>query len=135
MKTKGKLYIILTVLTILFIVVLEYTKPQKINWFPSYASHHKIPFGTFIFQEQLERIFSKKNIIPINQSPFDYLKHNDSIQGTYVFINNTLSFGDEELDLLLNWTAKGNTLFIASEELNGNLQDTLNLKKAVISNF
>ena len=135
MSRKGKTYIFLTTLAILSIVVLEYTKPQEINWFPSYASHHKIPFGTFVFQEELARLFDKNNIVDVDKPPFEYLKRNDTIKGTYIFINNNLSFGDAELDELLNWTAKGNTLFIASEQLDGNIHDTLNISTSVISNF
>ncbi|QRM87746.1 DUF4350 domain-containing protein [Lacinutrix sp. WUR7] len=135
MNNRGKLYIILTVLAILSIVVLEYTKPQKVNWFPSYASYHKIPFGTYVFQEQMERIFKKENIVEVDKTPFEFLEQKDSIQGTYVFINNNLAFGDAELDKLLAWTAKGNTLFIACEQLGGKLLDTLNIKTSVLSNF
>jgi len=56
MGKRGKLYIILTSLVILFIVVAEATKPQPLNWFPSYASHHKIPFGSYVFKSQLDRL-------------------------------------------------------------------------------
>ncbi|MFD2824321.1 DUF4350 domain-containing protein [Lacinutrix iliipiscaria] len=133
MSRKGKLYIILTVITILSIVALEYSKPQEINWFPSYASHHKIPFGTFVFHEQLKRIFNTNYIVDVDRPPFEYLKRNDSIQGTYIFINNNIAFGEAELDELLDWTAKGNTLFIAGEEVSGNLRDTLKIKSSVIS--
>ncbi|WP_417619754.1 DUF4350 domain-containing protein [Oceanihabitans sediminis] len=135
MSKKGKIYITLTVLAILSIVVLEYTKPQAINWFKSYASHHKIPFGTFIFHEQLERIFEEENIEDINIPPFQFLKENKDFKGTYIFINNNLTFDTDELDLLLNWTAKGNTLFIASDNLNSKLHDTLNIETSIISNF
>ena len=135
MSRKGKLYIALTALAVLSIVVLEYTKPEKINWFPSYVSHHKIPFGTFVFHEQLERLFNKNHIVDVDKPPFEYLKRNNKIKGTYIFINNNLSFGDAELDELLDWTTKGNTLFIASEQLGGKLHDTLNINNSVISNF
>ena len=62
MDKKGKIYIALTALVVVFIIVLEYNKPQDINWFPSYAKHHKIPYGSYVFYEQLERIFTTKNI-------------------------------------------------------------------------
>ena len=135
MINKGRLYIILAIITIISIVVLEYYKPKEINWFPSYAKQHKIPFGTFIFHEQLERLFTKNNVIDVDRPPFEYLKTLDSIKGTYVFINNNLNFGEAELDELLNWTAKGNTLFIASEVIDEALLDTLNINISTISNF
>ena len=135
MSRKGKLYIALTILALLSIVVLEYTKPQEINWFPSYAAYHKIPFGTFVFQDQLKRLFDKDRIVDVHKPPFEYLNQNSNIKGTYLFINNDLSFGDAELDKLLDWTTKGNTLFIACEQLDGNLHDTLSIKTTIIVNY
>jgi len=132
---KGKLYIILAIITIISIVVLEYYKPKEVNWFPSYAKQHKIPFGTYVFHDQLERIFSKEKIIDVDRPPFEYLKKHDSIKGTYVFINNKIKFGEAELDELLNWTSKGNTLFIASEQIDNALLDTLKINSSTISNF
>lgn len=135
MTKKGKIYIVLTVIAILSIIVLEYTKPKDINWFPSYVKHHKIPFGTIVFYEQLERLFTNNGIVDIEQPPYEHLKQNPDIKGTYVFINNQIKFGKVELESLLEWTKKGNTLFIASEEIDETLLDTLNLKKSTLSNF
>ncbi|MCH7524704.1 MAG: DUF4350 domain-containing protein [Bacteroidetes bacterium] len=133
MSKQGKFYIALTILAVLGIVALEYTKPKKINWFPSYAKQHKIPFGTYVFHEQLERIFSKKNITDINRPPYEFLNENEEISGTYIFINNDVNFGEAELDKLLDWTAKGNTLFVASANFETQLLDTLKLKTSIVS--
>lgn len=135
MRKQGKIYIILIVIAVLAIVFFEYTKPKDINWFPSYAKQHKIPFGTFVFQEQLERLFTKSGIKNIERPPYEYFNGNDTIVGTYVFINNRVSFDKAELETLLNWTSKGNTLFIASEKINDKLLDTLKAENKVLSNF
>ncbi|MCF6295104.1 MAG: DUF4350 domain-containing protein [Flavobacteriaceae bacterium] len=135
MNKKRNIYIVLTVAAILSIVVLEYVKPKKINWFPSYAKQHKIPLGTYVLHEQLERIFTKENIIDVERSPYEYLKKNPNNSGTYVLINNNIGFGEAELDALLDWTSKGNALFIASSNFEEQLLDTLNLETSVISNF
>ena len=116
-------------------MVFESTKPQALNWYPSYTKHHKIPFGTFILHEQLERLFSKNNIVDVDRPPYEYLNSDDSITGTYLFINNHITFDKAELDQLLDWTARGNTLFIASESINKTLLDTINADNAVISNL
>lgn len=135
MDKKGKIYIALTALVVVFIIVLEYNKPQDINWFPSYAKHHKIPYGSYVFYEQLERIFTTKNIKDLKRPPFETLSNNTEINGTYFFLNGKVPFDDAELDKLLEWTAKGNTLVIASEEISKTLLDTLNLETSVVSNF
>ena len=135
MNRKGKIYIFLTAFAIISIVALEYSKPAKLNWFPTYAQHHKIPFGTYVFHEQMERIFSKEKINKINVPPFEYLYNNPEINGTYVFINNQVSFGEAELDRILEWTANGNTLFVASSNFEEQLLDTLNLSTETINTF
>jgi hypothetical protein len=109
-------------------VILEYEKPKDINWFPSYARQHKIPFGTYIFQEQLERIFSKENIKNVNNAPYEFIQNNKQIEGTYLFVNDHVSFGEAELNRLLKWTSLGNRLVIASNDFEQTLLDTLGLE-------
>lgn len=135
MNKSSKLYITLIVLAIISMVVLEYTKPKEVNWFPSYAKHHKIPYGTYIFHDQLERLFSKDMIIDVDRPPFEYLNTNDTISGTYVFINNQLGFDEAELNRLLEWTDKGNTLFLASESFGDKLLDTLHTSISILNNL
>lgn len=134
MSKRGKLYIALVIIAVISIVVLENSKPQEINWFPSYVKKHKIPFGTFVFYEQLERLFGKNNVIDVERPPYEFLNDNN-INGTYLFVNNQVSFGAEEFDKLLEWTAKGNTLFVASSGFESNVLDTLNLETSTVNSF
>lgn len=137
MDRRAKIYSVLAALVVLLIIVLENNKPQKINWFPSYAKYHKIPYGTYVFYEQLERLFPKESTIELERPPFEVLdtKTKDNISGTYFFLNDNIQFDKAELDRLLEWTAKGNTLSIASSSIPDKLLDTLNLETSVISNF
>jgi len=131
---KGKIYIGLTALVVVLIVVLEYNKPQKLNWFSSYAKHHKIPYGSYVFYEQLRRVFTKDSVVDVDRPPFEYLSQND-ISGTYFFMNGDVTFDKAELKKLLEWTAKGNTLAVASETISQKILDTLNLERSFVSNF
>lgn len=137
MDKKGKIYIALTALVVVFIVVLEYNKPEELNWFPSYAKHHKIPYGTYVLHDILEKKFTKKNLIDLDRPPFETLgaKKNKAMEGTYFFLNETVQFDKTETERLLAWTAKGNTLSITSSQISSIILDTLNLETSVISNF
>ncbi|WP_179336216.1 DUF4350 domain-containing protein [Winogradskyella costae] len=132
MSKKGKIYIILLAFTILAIVVLEMNKPKAINWFPSYATHHKIPFGTYVFNDQLKRIVDSVSIV--DRPPFEYLK-NKSVNGTYLFYNGGIAFGKEELNSLLDWVSNGNTLVVAAADFEEKLLDTLNLNTQSVYTF
>jgi hypothetical protein len=130
LSKKGKLYITLVALAILTIVVLEMTKPKALNWFPSYAIHHKIPFGSYVFHQQLQRV--SDNVTTIDRPPFEYLNNHD-ISGTYLFFNGGIAFGKEELNGLLDWVSKGNKLIVSAVDFEDKLLDTLNLKTKTVS--
>ena len=135
MSKRGKLYIVLAALAIISIVALEMTKPKQINWFPSYATHHKIPFGSYVFNEQLKRVADDVTIV--DRPPFEYLLNND-INGTYLFYNGGIEFGKDELNRLLDWVSKGNTLMVSAVGFEPKLLDTLNLDTKsvnIIDNF
>ncbi|WP_047414274.1 DUF4350 domain-containing protein [Cellulophaga sp. Hel_I_12] len=125
MLKKNLVYIIIGTLTFALILFLEYNKKEEINWFPSYVTHHKIPFGTKVLSDIIQTKF--KSIQEVERPPFEFLKNNSDTTSTYLFVNNSVSFGDDELADLLEWTAKGNTLFIASSNFEDSLLDTLGL--------
>jgi hypothetical protein len=62
--------------------------------------------------------------------PFEFLNQNKEAKGTYLFIDDNLEFGETELYRLLDWTAKGNTLFMASKDFEDKLLDTLHINSA-----
>ncbi|GGW60923.1 uncharacterized protein DUF4350 [Winogradskyella epiphytica] len=132
MSKKGKTYIILVALTLFVIVALEMSKPKQINWFPSYATHHKIPFGSYVFNQELNRLAD--NVSSIDRPPFEYLNENN-IEGTYLFYNGDIEFGKEELNSLLDWVNKGNTLVVSSANFEKKLLDTLNLTTTSVNTF
>ncbi|RNC80228.1 MAG: DUF4350 domain-containing protein [Winogradskyella sp.] len=132
MSKKGKIYIGLLVMTILALVVIEMNKPKEINWFPSYATHHKIPFGSYVFDQQLKRI--SDSVMPIERPPYEYLKKN-TINGTYMFYNGGITFGEAELESLLDWAYAGNTLVVSAIDFEQRLLDTLNLETESVNIF
>ena len=119
-------YMVLIVITVGALLLVQYSKPKEINWFPSFVNDHKIPYGTKVFNEFLQEEF--KQVKQIYVPPFEFLANQDSIKGTYVFINNEVNFGEVELHRLLDWTSKGNSLFIASSSFEQQLLDTLKLQ-------
>lgn len=132
MSKRGKIYIAIIILAILALVISEMTKPKTLNWFPSYATHHKIPYGSFVFNEQLLRV--SDTVIQVNRPPYEYLKNN-TIKGTYLFYNGGINFGEAELETLLDWTSQGNTLVVSAVDFEQKLLDTLNLDTESVNIF
>ena len=108
------------------LVYMEATKPQPVNWFPSYDKADKIPLGTFVLHKLMEDVFNY-NFEETDQPPFEFLKHS-SPNGNYIFINDGISFDKTELDSLFDWAAKGNTIFISANYFGEKLLDTLKLE-------
>jgi hypothetical protein len=131
MLKKGSKYIILAMVTLGALMLLQYNQPKNINWYPSYVATHKIPYGTYVFNTLLSKKFSGK-VQDVRVPPFEFLNRQTEAHGTYLFVNNDIAFEKAELNELLNWTAKGNTVFIASENFEERLLDTLKLSTGYI---
>ncbi len=126
-RAKTILYVLLGVVVMLFF--FESSRPRPLNWQKSFTSGDKIPFGAFVLYDQLDEIFKRDDIISVDEVPVDFLIKNDSItNANYIFINDYLSFDSVESDYLMDFVARGNKVFIASNGAYGSLADTLGLE-------
>ncbi|MEX2349572.1 MAG: DUF4350 domain-containing protein [Flavobacteriaceae bacterium] len=125
MSKLQKIGFVVFFLLLGILIYMEATRPVPVNWFPSYSKSDKIPLGTYVLHDLLtvafKDAFQEKNIPPYVQL------QEDEFEGTYLFINNQIQFDETEMEDLLEWTAKGNTLFISANYHSQNLLDTLNL--------
>lgn len=126
MSKANKIFLLVFLSVLVLLTYLEASEPDPLNWNPSYSASDKIPLGTYVLLENLKENFEVETI---NLPPYKYLTENQP-EGTYFFLNNHISFDDDELDKLLGWVAAGNTLFIATDAFSKNLLDTLNLNTA-----
>lgn len=125
MSKLQKIFLGIFLLLLAGLVYVEATKPQPVNWFPSYNNQDEVPLGTLVLYDLLEQNF-EENISEINRTPYEFLQ--DSTQeGSYLFINNTILFGEAELNKIYAWAEKGNTVFISANAISENLLDTLSL--------
>lgn len=99
------------------------TKKEPLNWFPTYAAKHKIPYGTYVLREELPDILNGQEVRDIKRPPYEVLQ-DSTVSGTYFFVNNEINFDRDELNKLLEFAVRGNDVFIST--LGGNI-DTLNL--------
>ena len=126
MKKNILIYGLICFLLVLGFLFVEYNKPKDINWYPSYVSRHKIPFGTRVFNELLQQKW-EGHLQETYRPPYELLR--DSVlKGTYVFINGRVNFGEAEGKELLEWVSRGNRLFVAAERIDNFLLDTLSVQ-------
>ncbi|WP_372745883.1 DUF4350 domain-containing protein [Lutibacter sp.] len=131
MDKSLKIYVVIFIVLILGYLYLDSTKKKPINWFPSYAENHKIPYGTYVLRNELQTFLPNTTIEEIKIPPYIYLE--DSTRtGTYFFTDEALNFGDAEFYRLMQFVKRGNDVFISTH---GIQIDTLNFKtKRLVSN-
>ncbi|WP_405327781.1 DUF4350 domain-containing protein [Leeuwenhoekiella sp. LLG6367-2.1] len=131
MTLRYKILAGILILAVTLLIAAEATKPEPVNWFPSYGKIDKIPFGTYIFYDQLSSIVDKDRLEEVNIPPFEFIDSTKT--GTYFFLNSSVYNDEAEAQKLLEWVASGNTLFIAANTVSKTLLDTLNLSTAYYS--
>lgn len=124
MTTKTKIYFILLLLVVAGIIAIEATRPKPVNWYPSYSAKHKLPYGTYIVRNELASLLNTDRINNIAIAPYNYLQDTAN-NGTYIFIDNAVNFGEEEFNELLKFVERGNDIFLSTH---GAMIDTLGLK-------
>lgn len=131
MDKSLKIYVVIFIVLILGYLYLDSTKKKPINWFPSYAENHKIPYGTYVLRNELQTFLPNTTIEEVKIPPYIYLE--DSTRtGTYFFADEALNFGDAEFYRLMQFVKRGNDVFISTH---GIQIDTLNFKtKRLVSN-
>lgn len=127
MVRKYKIGFIALALLLGVIVFLETKQPSPLNWTPSYSRIDKIPLGTYVLYESLSEKFTD-NFQKIDLPPYKFLKDTVTKRGTYFFLNSHIFFGESELNEVLDWVHKGNTVYISAHFISENMLDTLNMK-------
>ncbi|WP_074407838.1 DUF4350 domain-containing protein [Aquimarina megaterium] len=128
MTKSSKILIIIIIGAIGLLTYIEASEPEPVNWYPSYAKTDKIPLGSFVSYNLIKESFDTQGLQDINQPPYEFLKDNDSVSGTYFFINGSINFDKNELNTLLKWVENGNTLFVSAKTIENRLLDTLNIE-------
>ncbi|WP_081210971.1 DUF4350 domain-containing protein [Salegentibacter sediminis] len=112
-------------LLVLALSFLEANEPEPLNMNPSYSGKDKIPLGSFAFFESWK---NTREIKEINQPPFEFLAKEEPPDGIYFFLNDHVVFDDNELNKVLAWVSRGNTVFVSAGYIGKNLLDTLKLE-------
>ena len=108
------------------LVYLEASKPDPINWYPSYGNNDKIPYGLKVFYTSIKEKVGN-DFKEVNLPPYEFMK-DSAANGTYLFVNDGVYFDEAETHSLLDWVDTGNTLYVASRNISQTLLDSLSLE-------
>lgn len=134
MNKTVKIYLVLLAFIFAGAAVIEFSREKPIDWSRTFNETHKIPYGTFIFYEQLQSLFPKESVNTIKKTPYEYFdalyNFEDSIyntSGTYMVINNYVNIDDVSTQELLDFAAHGNDVFMSSHFPTQKIQDSLGI--------
>jgi hypothetical protein len=88
------------------------------DWTPYYESQHKTPYGTKIFQEQLENIFPDAYTDILKDRTDEVLASEAYGLSTYMYVNPKFYPDSLEYAQLEQYAKEDNALFIATEDRN-----------------
>ena len=125
-KNKFNIAYLIVVICLFIGFAIIYSKaPKTIDWNPSFEKTKETPFGTKYVYQNLNQLFNKGKIISVNKSLYETIDKNKSAHANYIFIGRQFNIDNLDMWTMLSYVSNGNDVFIAAEEMNSVLQDTL----------
>lgn len=120
-KSTTKI-LLLFIVIIGFVYFIESNKVTPINWNETYDTTEKIPFGAYILDQEIDKMFPKDSVVRFTHNLYEFFREEDydSVRRTnlFSFMSNGYidSFAKANLD---TYISKGNTALIFQDDLDG----------------
>ena len=102
---------------------------ESINWEKTYDSKSKHPYGTYFIRNIFENGLEGHSVYDMDVSVQSYFDSTElQVQSnivTYFFVGKSFNLYNNEVDSLLDFVEKGNTMFVAAEFLPHHLLDEI----------
>lgn len=122
-------YIYLIVVLVIGYSIALYMKPEDTDWTPTLSSKDKIPYGSYVLYQELQKIVGYQPDI-LRITPYEQCGDTSYTPSgeVYMFIAPATPFDKEDVNALLRYAHAGNDVFISSEFIGKPLSDTLKLR-------
>lgn len=127
-QKQDRKYVVVFALSVLLLVAVELAKPTPIDWTLSLQHEDQRPYGGLILYDLLDELFPASDIQPVDLPPYLVAQGAEKSAQNYIFTTGTFAPDPAETDALLEYTARGNTLFVSAYRYTGLFADTLHLK-------
>lgn len=122
---KSFAYYLLFFLCIIFLHACKQRGSELPSLKETYSKTDKNPFGTYVFFKQATQMF-KNNDIRIRKDKLQTnLYHFDDTGALYINISKNYFIGEEGIIAAKEFVSKGNSMFIASENIDSSFLNTL----------
>lgn len=85
MDKTAKIAIGLVVLLIVTTIAIDASKPKPIDWSPTYRIYDKIPYGLYVFNNEIDKLRPKDTINKITTSAFEYFNYDEYLYDDYEY--------------------------------------------------
>ncbi len=133
------LIIAATVITIA--ITLDYSNNRTVDWEESYNEKSNKPYGVSVFYKELSKLFDDQKMKTIYYTPYNYFYANSEdgygdhvAEGNYILIGNSDYLEVADIEELLVFVGRGNTIFMSDYNFPQTLLDTLNLTVDSVKN-
>lgn len=130
MKYKNEIFIGILVLVSVFFTWYTAHAPQPLNWSDTYSPEEKNPYDTYITYHSLPALFPTSKIVFSRYSIKEQIESlPESKPAHYLFVNRSFTAASPDRKSLFGFVAEGNSVFIAAEEIEASLLESLELRK------
>ncbi len=116
----------IVVLTLYFIV--EANRPRPVDWTVTLSKEDKNPYGSYVLYNQLKNLFPGVGVTSYRLPVYDQVADLEDSNTAYVLIAPQLRLSHEDVDALLTYVVTGNYVFLASDNIEEEMMDSLKLK-------
>lgn len=132
MKSIYK-YILVVVVLFGLLLANELAAPKPINWRKTFSKEDKIPYGSYVVFDQLEKLNPQQKVAVAKENPYEYLdsaeeKYTEGKAASLVIIQSSGMMDLYEWDKVKDFVKRGNTTLIASQNLSDDVLDDLGIE-------
>src|SRR3954453_22082432 len=122
---ENKIFILVFGVLLALYIIAQLNQPKRFDWTPTLRNNDKNPFGAFIPYRELKQLFALAHIQSHKIPVYNVLHNSSESESAYIFLEPEFEPGKVDLEELLKYVQKGNTVFLASFAIDKKLLDTL----------
>ena len=131
MRKQDYKYLGVLALLLAVVVGVEIAGPKPLDWTQSFDGDDQRPYGSLVLHRVLPDLFPDQRIRTADLPPYLVLRDTTLQSQNYVFLAFTFAPDQAETETLLDFVARGNTVFAAARNFRGPLADTLKLDTGI----
>jgi hypothetical protein len=128
MAKRKKTYIIILISLFILYIGAELFRPKEIDWSLNFSRNSKIPFGCYILRQKLPELISGVAVSENSTDLYRTLNKSQRSNSSICILTDAVKPDKSDLTALLRYVKKGNYAFIAAQNFDGLLGDTLKLE-------